>query len=183
MDAFDIDYSSLLASWALAPEAPRPLLVARICSRGLLESGNSEEKMIPVDLSEMAEFIAVVQNRFVFLTCVSRCQLQFVGSMLEWNESCRSFSDLFVFVALPRDSHWKAKVFTWVCICVCITVRIFDISFRHLCISIHTDMFTPIGHRDSDRPDRDFRLPPCLIWWTGGRWGCPRCGCPKGGGH
>lgn len=34
MDAFDIDYSSLLASWALAPEAPRPLLVARICSRG-----------------------------------------------------------------------------------------------------------------------------------------------------
>lgn len=35
--------------------------------------------MIPVDLSEMAEFIAVVQNRFVFLTCVSRCQLQFVG--------------------------------------------------------------------------------------------------------
>jgi len=34
MDAFDIDCSSLLASWALAPEAPRPLLVARICSRG-----------------------------------------------------------------------------------------------------------------------------------------------------
>ena len=28
--------------------------------------------MIPVDLSEMAEFIAVVQNRFVFLTCISR---------------------------------------------------------------------------------------------------------------
>eukprot|EP00437_Effrenium_voratum_P066545 CAMPEP_0181503148 /NCGR_PEP_ID=MMETSP1110-20121109/56763_1 /TAXON_ID=174948 /ORGANISM="Symbiodinium sp., Strain CCMP421" /LENGTH=68 /DNA_ID=CAMNT_0023631833 /DNA_START=38 /DNA_END=241 /DNA_ORIENTATION=- len=37
------------------------------------------DKVIPVDLSEMAEFIAVVQNRFVFLTCVSRCQLQFVG--------------------------------------------------------------------------------------------------------
>ena len=74
--------SSLLASWALAPEAPRPLLVARICSRGPTR-GNSEEKMIPVDLSEMAEFIAVVQNRFVFLTCVSRCQVQFVGSMLE----------------------------------------------------------------------------------------------------
>ena len=35
----------------------------------------------------MAEFIAVVQNRFVFLTCVSRCQLQFVGQMLVWRES------------------------------------------------------------------------------------------------
>ena len=45
----------------------------------------SQEKVIPVDLSEMAEFIAVVQNRFVFLTCVSRCQLQFVGQKLECN--------------------------------------------------------------------------------------------------
>eukprot|EP00913_Durusdinium_trenchii_P001659 g1536.t1 len=44
-----------------------------------LESMPQMDKMIPVDLSEMAEFIAVVQNRFVFLTCVSRCQLQFVG--------------------------------------------------------------------------------------------------------
>lgn len=50
--------------------------------RGLGAAHAAQEKMIPVDLSEMAEFIAVVQNRFVFLTCVSRCQLQFVGQLL-----------------------------------------------------------------------------------------------------
>eukprot|EP00439_Symbiodinium_sp_Y106_P020907 s1896_g2.t1 len=44
-----------------------------------MDSMPDMEKVIPVDLSEMAEFIAVVQNRFVFLTCVSRCQLQFIG--------------------------------------------------------------------------------------------------------
>jgi len=47
--------------------------------RSSIDSMPNMDKVIPVDLSEMAEFIAVVQNRFVFLTCVSRCQLQFVG--------------------------------------------------------------------------------------------------------
>ncbi|CAE7841271.1 unnamed protein product [Symbiodinium necroappetens] len=35
-------------------------------------------QMIPVDLSDMGEFIAAVQNRFVFQTCVSRCKFHFV---------------------------------------------------------------------------------------------------------
>ena len=48
---------------------------------------DTKEKVIPVDLSEMAEFIAVVQNRFVFLTCVSRCQLQFIGQPLSLQET------------------------------------------------------------------------------------------------
>ena len=50
-------------------------------------SVDTKEKVIPVDLSEMAEFIAVVQNRFVFLTCVSRCQLQFIGQTLSLQET------------------------------------------------------------------------------------------------
>ena len=35
--------------------------------------------MHPVDLSDMSEFIAAVQNRFVFQTCVSRCLFKFSG--------------------------------------------------------------------------------------------------------
>ena len=37
-------------------------------------------RMLPVDLSDMSEFIAAVQNRFVFKTCVSRCA--FLGGNL-----------------------------------------------------------------------------------------------------
>ena len=55
------------------------------CKKCVLQQ--PKDKVIPVDLSEMAEFIAVVQNRFVFLTCVSRCQLQFVGQSLVWREN------------------------------------------------------------------------------------------------
>ena len=36
--------------------------------------------MLPVDLSDMGEFIAAVQNRFVFKTCVSRCAFRFSGT-------------------------------------------------------------------------------------------------------
>ncbi|CAK9081206.1 unnamed protein product [Durusdinium trenchii] len=42
-------------------------LLNNLNTSGLAEA--ARDKMIPVDLSEMAEFIAVVQNRFVFLTC------------------------------------------------------------------------------------------------------------------
>ncbi|CAE7240792.1 unnamed protein product, partial [Symbiodinium necroappetens] len=34
-----------------------------------------EVKMISVDLSDFAEFISVVQNRFIFSTCISRSKL------------------------------------------------------------------------------------------------------------
>lgn len=74
--------------------------------------------MIPVDLSEMAEFIAVVQNRFVFLTCVSRCQLQFVGSMLEFSTRVKAeVGPTGVCQGFHRSN----------CIYVCITACIFDI--------------------------------------------------------
>ena len=78
--------------------------------------------------------------------------------------------------------------------CVCCVAKTFSLESQgfhmslHLCVHysmyiwyipwsiciyiyIYTDMFTPIGRRDSDSPDRDFRLPPCLISWTGGRGG------------
>ena len=32
---------------------------------------------MPVDLSDMGEFISAVRNRFVFATCISRCQMKF----------------------------------------------------------------------------------------------------------
>lgn len=36
-----------------------------------------QPKLLPVDLSDMGEFISAVRNRFVFTTCISRCQLKF----------------------------------------------------------------------------------------------------------
>jgi len=38
-----------------------------------------DAKVVLVDLSDMSEFIACVQNRFVFETCVSRCKIRFAG--------------------------------------------------------------------------------------------------------
>eukprot|EP00439_Symbiodinium_sp_Y106_P078153 s93_g16.t4 len=40
-----------------------------------LLQGQPEVKMISVDLSDFAEFISVVQNRFIFSTCISRSKL------------------------------------------------------------------------------------------------------------
>jgi len=37
----------------------------------------SDVMMLPVDLMDMSEFIAAVQNRFIFQTCVSRCAFRF----------------------------------------------------------------------------------------------------------
>ncbi|CAK9084005.1 Potassium voltage-gated channel protein eag (Ether-a-go-go protein) [Durusdinium trenchii] len=38
-----------------------------------------DAKVIQVDLSDMSEFISVVNNHFVFETCVSRCKIRFAG--------------------------------------------------------------------------------------------------------
>ena len=35
-----------------------------------------DAKVIPVDLSDMSEFIKAVQNHFVFKTCLSRCKIR-----------------------------------------------------------------------------------------------------------
>eukprot|EP00439_Symbiodinium_sp_Y106_P007475 s808_g1.t1 len=43
---------------------------------------NPAEKMITVDLSDMSEFVAVVQNRFVFQTCMARSRFNKVGNRL-----------------------------------------------------------------------------------------------------
>ena len=40
------------------------------------------QMMHAVDLMDMSEFIAAVQNRFVFQTCVSRCSFKFSGSRI-----------------------------------------------------------------------------------------------------
>ena len=40
----------------------------------------SSVMILPVDLMDMSEFIAAVQNRFVFQSCVSRCSFRFSGS-------------------------------------------------------------------------------------------------------
>eukprot|EP00931_Biecheleriopsis_adriatica_P083836 TRINITY_DN5752_c0_g2_i2.p1 TRINITY_DN5752_c0_g2~~TRINITY_DN5752_c0_g2_i2.p1 ORF type:complete len:563 (-),score=118.46 TRINITY_DN5752_c0_g2_i2:173-1816(-) len=39
-------------------------------------------KCLHVDLSDMAEFISVVQNRFVFQTCITRCKVRVDGKRL-----------------------------------------------------------------------------------------------------
>lgn len=82
-----------------------------------LESMPPMEKMIPVDLSEMAEFIAVVQNRFVFLTCVSRCQLQFVGQRVylkmtgsNWGRTTDPDSDMTSLAYTLQDILQKQEV-------------------------------------------------------------------------
>jgi len=82
-----------------------------------LEAMPPMEKMIPVDLSEMAEFIAVVQNRFVFLTCVSRCQLQFVGSRVylkmtggNWGRTADPDSDMTSLAYTLQDILQKQEV-------------------------------------------------------------------------
>ena len=40
----------------------------------------SSVMILPVDLMDMSEFIAAVQNRFVFQSCVSRCSFRFSGT-------------------------------------------------------------------------------------------------------
>ncbi|CAK9008195.1 Potassium/sodium hyperpolarization-activated cyclic nucleotide-gated channel 4 (Hyperpolarization-activated cation channel 4) (HAC-4), partial [Durusdinium trenchii] len=82
-----------------------------------LESMPQMDKMIPVDLSEMAEFIAVVQNRFVFLTCVSRCQLQFVGQRVylkmtgsNWGRTTDPDSDMTSLAYTLQDILQKQEV-------------------------------------------------------------------------
>ncbi|CAE7748593.1 KCNH5, partial [Symbiodinium pilosum] len=66
-----------------------------------VDSMPDADQVIPVDLSEMADFIAVVQNRFVFLTCISRCRLQFVGQRVflkmtggNWGRTADADSDM-----------------------------------------------------------------------------------------
>ena len=40
-----------------------------------------DAKVIPVDLSDMSEFIKAVQNHFVFKTCLSRCKIRASASI------------------------------------------------------------------------------------------------------
>ncbi|CAJ1355387.1 unnamed protein product, partial [Effrenium voratum] len=82
-----------------------------------IDSMPEMEKVIPVDLSEMAEFIAVVQNRFVFLTCVSRCQLQFVGQRVylkmtgsNWGRTTDPDSDMTSLAYTLQDILQKQEV-------------------------------------------------------------------------
>eukprot|EP00930_Biecheleria_cincta_P035260 TRINITY_DN24259_c0_g1_i1.p1 TRINITY_DN24259_c0_g1~~TRINITY_DN24259_c0_g1_i1.p1 ORF type:complete len:337 (+),score=55.38 TRINITY_DN24259_c0_g1_i1:187-1197(+) len=56
------------------------VLVNLICiMRQLAEAAENRSAgmLLRVDLSDMAEFIGAVQNRFVFHSCISRCQFQF----------------------------------------------------------------------------------------------------------
>jgi len=82
-----------------------------------MDSMPDMEKVIPVDLSEMAEFIAVVQNRFVFLTCVSRCQLQFIGQRVHlkmtggnWGRTTDPDSDMTSLAYTLQDILQKQEV-------------------------------------------------------------------------
>lgn len=47
------------------------------CLRTKVAMNPNLPKLVPVDLSDMGEFISAVRNRFVFVTCISRCQLKF----------------------------------------------------------------------------------------------------------
>ncbi|CAJ1344612.1 unnamed protein product [Effrenium voratum] len=69
-----------------------------------------EAKVIQVDLSDMSEFIACVQNTFVFETCVSRCKIRFSGrrAQLEmtgnnWSRIREADSDLTSLAYCMRD--------------------------------------------------------------------------------
>ena len=44
-------------------------------------------QLVSVDLSDMGEFISAVRNRFVFATCISRCQMKFHQGSLGWIET------------------------------------------------------------------------------------------------
>ena len=58
-------------------------------------------KLVSVDLSDMGEFISAVRNRFVFATCISRCQMKFHQGRVRiemtggnWGRATDSDSDL-----------------------------------------------------------------------------------------
>lgn len=67
-------------------------------------------KVINVDLADMSEFIACVQNHFVFETCVSRCKIRFAGRRAQcemtggnWGRIHEADSDLTSLAYCVRD--------------------------------------------------------------------------------
>ena len=54
-----------------------PLPLQCIYTVRLIVSALPQLRVLPVDLSDMGEFLAAVRNRFVFVTCTSRCELKF----------------------------------------------------------------------------------------------------------
>jgi len=41
-----------------------------------------DAKIVPCNLSDLAEFVQVVKNRFIFRTCISRARLRWLGDRL-----------------------------------------------------------------------------------------------------
>lgn len=74
-------------------------------------------QMIPVDLSDMGEFIAAVQNRFVFQTCVSRCKFHFVDERVRvemtggnWGRTNDPDTDMTSLAYIVKDVLMKQQV-------------------------------------------------------------------------
>eukprot|EP00930_Biecheleria_cincta_P034213 TRINITY_DN23661_c0_g1_i1.p1 TRINITY_DN23661_c0_g1~~TRINITY_DN23661_c0_g1_i1.p1 ORF type:complete len:1192 (-),score=165.37 TRINITY_DN23661_c0_g1_i1:274-3816(-) len=56
------------------------------------EPALSDTKLIQVDLADFADFIKIVQNRYVFETCISRCQFRVIGSQTYIDMSHKNWS-------------------------------------------------------------------------------------------
>lgn len=74
-------------------------------------------QMIAVDLSDMSEFIAAVQNRFVFQTCVSRCKYHFAGDRVRvemtggnWGRTNDPDTDMTSLAYIVKDVLMKQQV-------------------------------------------------------------------------
>ncbi|CAK9078837.1 Potassium/sodium hyperpolarization-activated cyclic nucleotide-gated channel 2 [Durusdinium trenchii] len=74
-------------------------------------------QMIAVDLSDMSEFIAAVQNRFVFQTCVSRCKYHFSGDRVRvemtggnWGRTNDPDTDMTSLAYIVKDVLMKQQV-------------------------------------------------------------------------
>lgn len=74
-------------------------------------------KMIAVDLSDMGDFIAAVQNRFVFQTCVSRCKYHFTGDRVRvemtggnWGRTNDPDTDMTSLAYIVKDVLMKQQI-------------------------------------------------------------------------
>lgn len=74
-------------------------------------------QMIAVDLSDMSDFIAAVQNRFVFQTCVSRCKYHFAGDRVRvemtggnWGRTNDPDTDMTSLAYIVKDVLMKQQI-------------------------------------------------------------------------
>lgn len=83
----------------------------------ILATNGDANKMIAVDLSDMSEFIAAVQNRFVFQTCVSRCKYHFTGDRVRvemtggnWGRTNDPDTDMTSLAYIVKDVLMKQQI-------------------------------------------------------------------------